>query len=527
MLPALLALAVLAAPRAVWTEGAATHQGSPSPDGKWLSCVDPETGDLAVRDLASGAMRRLTAKKTPGEFAYFSTISPDSRRAAYAWFNEEGFYDLRVVAIAGGEPKMLFRSEEAGFVQPSAWSPDGKWILTLFFRKDNISQISLVPADGGEARVLKSLNWVYPKKMDFSPDGKWIVYDNFARDGGSDRDIYLLSADGSSERKLVEHAAEDLFPVWSPAGGRIYFASDRAGSMDLWSVAVKDGRAAGSPEPVRKGLGRVLPMGMTRDGALYYALRQAGAGVLVGTWNGRFASKPDRVADGWSPALSRDGKRLAWLAPSGAGNFGHDARTIAVRDVAAGADRPLPAKLAHMERLRWMRDGAALLISGSDGKGRGGVFQVDAATGAVKALTQSADAPFRGYDAVDTEAGIVVARGAELAVLPDRTLYRGTAPLEALASDGKRVAFVEGAQVKLWDGTAVSTIGSGKEWRALAAVGTSWIAAHSGGFEMLPATVDLGATRAVVTSLSVAGGYVAIGAGKLSSEIWALDGLPR
>ena len=36
---------------------------------------------------------------------------------------------------------MLFRNEEAGFVQPSSWTPDGKQILTLFFRKDNISQL--------------------------------------------------------------------------------------------------------------------------------------------------------------------------------------------------------------------------------------------------------------------------------------------------------------------------------------------------------------------------------------------------
>ena len=91
-------------------------------------------------------MRRLTNKPPAAskEFAYFSVPSRDASRVAYAWFNEAGFYDLRVIPLAGGEPRVLFRNEEAGFVQPTSWTPDGKQILTLFFRKDNISQIALV-----------------------------------------------------------------------------------------------------------------------------------------------------------------------------------------------------------------------------------------------------------------------------------------------------------------------------------------------------------------------------------------------
>src|SRR5438093_7827505 len=137
-----------------------TILGGPSPDGRFLSCVDPETGDLALLDLASGQRRRLTRKpsRQSTEFAYFSVVSPDSRHIAYAWFNEDKFYELRVVTVDGSDSRVLYRNEEAGFVQPSAWSPDGREILTLFFRKDNISQIALVSVADGSVRVLKSLN---------------------------------------------------------------------------------------------------------------------------------------------------------------------------------------------------------------------------------------------------------------------------------------------------------------------------------------------------------------------------------
>ena len=167
-----------------------TLTGGPSHDGRYVSFADPATGNLAVRDTATGAVRRLTSTTTGSkEFAYFSAISRDSSKVAYAWFNDEGFYDLRVVNLDGSAARILYRNEQAGFVQPCAWSPDGKQILTLFFRKDNISQIALVPVDGGPPKILRSLNWVYPKRMDISPDGRYIVYDSFANAAGGDRTV--------------------------------------------------------------------------------------------------------------------------------------------------------------------------------------------------------------------------------------------------------------------------------------------------------------------------------------------------
>ena len=168
-------------PKLVWTGPEVTLLGGVSRDGRFLSYIDPATRNLAIREMASGERRILTNKPAgSGEFGYFSAISPDSRRVAYAWFNKEGFYDLRVIGTDGSHERILFSNEEAGFVQPCAWSPDSKFILTLFFRADNISQIALVPSEGGPPKVLRSLNWVYPKRMDISPDGRFIVYDSFA-----------------------------------------------------------------------------------------------------------------------------------------------------------------------------------------------------------------------------------------------------------------------------------------------------------------------------------------------------------
>ena len=58
--------------RQVWIGPGADIEGAPSPDGKFLSFVDWDTGDLAIRDLETGTNRRLTNKgpwEKPEEFA--------------------------------------------------------------------------------------------------------------------------------------------------------------------------------------------------------------------------------------------------------------------------------------------------------------------------------------------------------------------------------------------------------------------------------------------------------------------------
>ena len=57
---------------------------------------------------------------------------------------------------------------------------------------------------------------------------------------------------------------------------------------------------------------------------------------------------------------------------------------IVVRDMESAAERDVPAKLAQVESLRWSPDGEWLLASGSDGKGRSGLFRVRVRDGVVR-----------------------------------------------------------------------------------------------------------------------------------------------
>ncbi len=366
-----------------------TLLGAPSADGRYLSLV--EGRDLAVRELATGRSMRLT-RAQGGEFAYFSAISRDSRSVAYAWFNADGFYELRVVPLGGGESRILFRNPEAGFVQPCAWTPDNRFILTLLFRKDNVSQIALIPAAGGEARVLRSLNWVYPKRMDISPDGKLVIYDSFAPGSTVDRTIYSLALDGTAGKQLVMEPGSHLFPLFAPDGKSFYYLSGE----DLVRQDFDGGKRI-----LARNLGRALPLGVTGRGELYYGVRTGASDVFLADVR-EVAKTARRVSlrfpnRNLAPAFSPDGKRLAYLSRRGAENFGQEARAVVVRDLEGEGEEEMPVRMAHIERVGWRPDGAALLLSGSDGKGRGGLFEFDLAAKRTRPLQAEIGGPGKGF----------------------------------------------------------------------------------------------------------------------------------
>lgn len=394
--------------RLVWADEQTNALGAPSPDGRFVSFVDAG-GNLAVRELATGASRALTSGAggpPPGQFAYFSVFSRDSQHVAYAWFNEERFYELRIVSVDGSAPRTLYRNPEAGFVQPTAFSPEGDQVLALLFRRDNVSQIALISTLDGTARVLRSLDWFYPKKIDLSPDGRFVVYDSIPEGDSTARDIHVLAADGSAYGALTDSPANDLFPLWTPDGKAVVFGSDREGEMDAWMLRVEGAKPLGEPKLVSRGLGRALPMAFTSDGRLFFGLRAGRTDVYLGRFDvatgalvGSARALPSRFAGGnRGPEWSPDGRFLAYLSRVGTENYGLEHRAITVRDLASGVETVHVPRLTFIERVRWSPDSSALLLSGGDAQGRSGLFVMDLRSGEATQAVVERTGGFRGLE---------------------------------------------------------------------------------------------------------------------------------
>ena len=82
-----------------------------------------------------------------------------------------------------------------------------------------------------------------------SPDGETIA---FSYKG----DLFTVSARGGTAHQLTSNDAYDAYPVWSPDGKRIAFASAREGSLDVFVVG-KDG---GTPKRLTTDSGNETPL---------------------------------------------------------------------------------------------------------------------------------------------------------------------------------------------------------------------------------------------------------------------------
>jgi Tol biopolymer transport system component len=130
-------------------------------------------------------------------------------------------------------------------------------------------------------------------------------------------------------------------------------------------------------------------MGITSEGDYYFALRTGLTDIFTAPvdWSsGRLRSKPERLPTrfpGVNSAAdwSRDGERIGFLSVRGSENYGEATRIISIRELKGGTERDLRTRMAQVEQLEWSPDGASLLVSGIDRRGRSGLFLVDTATG--------------------------------------------------------------------------------------------------------------------------------------------------
>jgi len=287
---------------------------------------------------------------TPASSPIFSTISPDNRLIAYAWFNAEKFYELRIMALV----RLRAQDSVSAMRRPASCSlapglPTASRSSTPFFSQGQQQSDCAARCCGwyrASAQVLETgfirAKWTCP------PTGRYIVYDETGSEEAPTSNLYVLASDGSRESVLVNDAGNNLFPVWMRDGKSILFASDREGAMALWSIAVRDWKAARRAATQSGGTwGASSPMGITSSGDYYYGLRAGEIEVCIADiGTGKPAVQPVLTASD-APEWSPDGRRLAMLTWVGAENFGQESRVISIVSPESGESRALAPKLAY------------------------------------------------------------------------------------------------------------------------------------------------------------------------------------
>jgi Tol biopolymer transport system component len=105
------------------------------------------------------------------------------------------------------------------FVEPEAQRQESRRVLVWVDREGTEQRLSAQALQYNYARV--------------SPDGSRIALDI----SGANRDIWIWDVSRESLTRLSDGPNEDLLPLWSRDGRRVYFGSARNGNVDIFSQA--------------------------------------------------------------------------------------------------------------------------------------------------------------------------------------------------------------------------------------------------------------------------------------------------
>jgi Tol biopolymer transport system component len=442
------------------------YGASVSFDGRLLTFIDWDTGDLAVRDLSSGQVQRVTNDGSwePYECADEAMISPDGEWIAYMWFREssESEYELRLVRVGDPESRLVIERGDCSSAWPAFWYPDGERFLASGSSEDGEPCQIVVALDGAVRPLsgrsgLSKLTTLPANRSAFSPDREHVVFDIPQNDESWERDIFLLPVEGGEITPLVQHPSNDLVLGWSPDGGHILFASDRTGALGAWLLPVEGGRPTGDPTLVKADLWRMVPIAFSQDGSFFYGVPMPSQKVYVAGFDlesgevlePALAVSGDRLAQEQMPAWSQDGRFLAFRSGMTFWTrmFEEDLTTISIRSLDTGETRQLSPDLEGFGWFRWYPGNHHLLVLGRDRAGRGGLHKVDVQTGEAEHLASPRQAlRMAGWDP-EQQKVFYTKSGGGIAVVDletgeEKVLYgEGVTRWAALSPDGRNLAF--------------------------------------------------------------------------------------
>jgi eukaryotic-like serine/threonine-protein kinase len=145
-------------------------------------------------------------------------LSPDGSRVAFSWFGD-GVANPELVVLPIGSQTRDVLTHDPGLEEWPAWSPDGRRIA--FIRcGDGKCGIYALPANGGSEQKLRDLAADRYYGLAWSPDGRFIAYGE-RPSPAHPFSVFLLSAESLTSRRLTappDGNAGDLRFAFSPDG---------------------------------------------------------------------------------------------------------------------------------------------------------------------------------------------------------------------------------------------------------------------------------------------------------------------
>ena len=230
-------------------------------------------GDLWAVSTQGGLARRLTTHPAQESDP---VLSPDGRTVAFT-ARSEGPVEVYTMPIEGGVP--VRRTYEAEPSTATTWTPSGELVYTTqhFATLPDPQLVSLNLRTGDRTRL--PLSQASEGSYDASGRTLYFVRPAFHNNvtkrymGGTARKVWKFT-EGQPEAQVLTqgYTGESHSPLWW--NGRVYFVSDRDGTMNIWSMD----ESGGDPRQHTKHSGWDVKRPALDAGHLVY---QAGADLWL------------------------------------------------------------------------------------------------------------------------------------------------------------------------------------------------------------------------------------------------------
>lgn len=205
-----------------------------SPDGEWIAFDGASPGKKPLSDFdvqtvrVDGSQRRTLAGTA--EYELDAQWSSDGTILCYSSYRHTGETDewlssrIWTVSAKGGDRTML------GLGSSARWSPDGKRLVFSAPTEESDGDLFVMNADGtGRRQLLETPELEQP--ADWSPDGHTILFTQFNASGA---DVMVMDADGGNPRNLIDATGFEFAAAWSPDGATILFTTGRNAAGQLF-----------------------------------------------------------------------------------------------------------------------------------------------------------------------------------------------------------------------------------------------------------------------------------------------------
>ena len=316
-------------------------------------------------------------KLTQGMGLYaIGPLSPDKKSILLVAKKPDAAPNLYVMSVGDNSIRPPLTDMKWGVAGPQ-WSPDSQWVAFAGFNETaSFDEIFVVNVKAGTLRQLTKNNFS-DKEPVFTPDGKQVLYtsDESPLPDAAFGILHVASipVGGGKPEFFTEDECSTIRPTISADGKSVLLVkiSDLSGRHSLWQYGL-DGKAVRDLTETRYARIRGYTPGAARGMIVLWAQEEAEQQDNVYLFDpavGQAHELPQPDLPKYTPALSPDGRQIAFIAPAGAGS------QLFVYDSTTGQIRQLTFKPARTHSPRFVSN--TEILFGSDREKENELFQVD------------------------------------------------------------------------------------------------------------------------------------------------------